>query len=70
MNQTGSCAFVLTATNSLSIFASVGGTFVNSSSPTSSQIGVYLSGSVVVVKPGITGTTNFRIIAFRARASQ
>jgi hypothetical protein len=73
-SQTGACALVMTAGgggSGITIVSQVPSTtFVVTSSPTSGQIGVYLSGSVVVIKPGIPGTTNYRIIAFRTRGSQ
>jgi hypothetical protein len=70
-SQTGTTALILTAGNGINIISQAASTtFVNSTTPNSSQIGIYLSGSVVVVKPGIAGTTNYRIIAFRTRASQ
>ena len=71
MNNTGSAALILTSGNTLTIVSQSGGTtFVNSSSPSAAQIGVYVSASVVIVKPGLAGTTNFRIIALRTRATQ
>ena len=73
-SQTGVCALIVTSggtAGGLIIISQTPSTyFVVSSSPTSGQIGIYLSGSVVVVKPGIPGTTNYRIIAFRTRGSQ
>jgi hypothetical protein len=70
-SQTGTCALVMTAGNGITIVSQTPSTtFVVTSSPTSGQIGVYMSGAVVVVKPGIPGTTNYRIIAFRTRGSQ
>jgi hypothetical protein len=69
-SQTGEVAIIITGGNALKIVSQSGATYVVSSSPTSGQIGIYLSGSVVVVKPGVTGTSNFRIIAFRTRGSQ
>ena len=70
-SQTGACALVMTAGNGITIVSQTPSTtFVVTSSPTSGQIGVYMSGAVVVVKPGVPGTTNYRIIAFRTRGSQ
>jgi hypothetical protein len=69
-SQTGEAAIILTAGNTLKIVSQSASTYVNSTTPTSGQIGVYLSGSVVVIKPGIPGTTNYRIISFRTRPTQ
>ena len=70
-SQTGACALIITGGNGINIISQAPTTtFVNSTTPNSSQIGIYLSGSVIVVKPGVTGTSNFRIIAFRTRGSQ
>jgi len=69
-SQTGEVAIIITGGNALKIVSQSAATYVVSSSPTSGQIGIYLSGSVVVVKPGVTGTSNYRIIAFRTRGSQ
>ena len=71
MNSTGACALVITSANTLTIISqSAGSVFVTSSTPTSAQVGLYTVGSSVTVKPGLTGTTNFRIMAFRTRGSQ
>jgi len=73
INVTGGCAICIVGGGSLSIFAQSGATtfFVNSSSPSTNQIGVYLNGNTATVKtnPNGGGTTNFRIIAFRTRTS-
>jgi trimeric autotransporter adhesin len=70
MNQTGEAALILAAGNTLKIISQVASVFVVTSSPNASQIGVYISSSIVYVKPGLAGTTNFRIMAFRTRATQ
>ena len=71
INQSGCAALVISAGNSITIVSQTPSTtFVVSSSPTSGQIGIYLSGSVIVLKPGFAGTTYFRIITFRTRTTQ
>jgi len=71
INNTGTAALIISAGNSINIISQTPSTtFVVSSSPTSGQIGIYLSGSVIVLKPGVTGTTYFRIITFRTRTTQ
>jgi hypothetical protein len=70
INNTGTAALIISAGNSITIISQTSTTFVVSSSPTSGQIGIYLSGSVIVLKPGVTGTTYFRIITFRTRTTQ
>jgi hypothetical protein len=71
INTTGSAAICITGGGSLSIVGQPGATFVNSSSPGSDKIGVYMTGNTVTVKPNPSGggTTNFRIMTFRTRTS-
>jgi hypothetical protein len=73
INQTGGVAICIEGGGTLVIISQAGAAtyFVNSSSPSTNEIGVYLTANTVTVKPNPTsgGTTNFRIIAFRTRIS-
>ena len=73
INQTGGVAICIEGGGSLQIISQAGAAtyFVNNSSPSTNQIGVYMNGNTVTIKPNPNsgGTTNFRIIAFRTRIS-
>jgi len=70
INSTGEAALCVSGGGVLKIVEQTGSAFIVGSSPNSAQIGLFLSSLQVVVKPGRSGTTNFRIISFRTRNSQ
>jgi hypothetical protein len=71
MNETalsGACCLVLTGGGAVNIVAqATGSTFANTSTPSTSQIGVYLDSLKLYVKNGISGTASINMQTFRTR---
>jgi len=70
INSTGEAALCVSGGGVLKIVEQTGSAFIVGSSPSTSQIGLYLSSLQIILKPGRSGTTNFRIISFRTRNAQ
>jgi len=66
---TGQWALVATGGSSLTIIAQQGTEFVNSSSPTSSQTGLYLNSLVLTLKNGYAVSHDYQMMAFRTRGT-
>ena len=69
INQTGEAGVFISAGGTFKLISQVSNSFVNSSSPNTAQIGYYIASGVMYIKPGRTGTTNFRILSLRTRVS-
>ena len=70
INNSGEAAIFICGGGQFKLISQTGVSFVNNSSPNTSQNGYYLSSNRMYLKPGRSGTTNFRIISLRTRNSQ
>ena len=67
---TGETAIFVTGGGQMDLIGGTSTSFVNSSSPSSSQIGLYVSGGKAYVKNGINGTLSLNMQTFRTRSGQ
>ena len=70
INNSGEAAIFICGGGQFKLISQTSTGFVNSSSPNTAQNGYYLSSNRMYLKPGRSGTTNFRIISLRTRVSQ
>jgi hypothetical protein len=69
INISGEAGVFLSAGGAFKLISQTGTSFVNSSTPNTSQAGYYIAAGVMYIKPGRAGTTNFRILSLRTRVS-
>ncbi len=68
--QSGTICSVLTGGGTLEIVEQTGSNFAATSSPSTNQIGLYLSGSKIYAKNKYGGTAGLSMFTFRTRAGQ
>jgi len=69
INQSGEAGVFISAGGTFKLISQVSSHFVNSSSPNTAQTGYYITNGVMFIKPGRSGTTNYRILSLRTRTT-
>jgi len=70
INSTGQSAVFICGGGIFKLISQTSTAFANTSSPNAAQIGYYIVGAVMYIKPGRAGTTQFRTLSLRTRNSQ
>ena len=67
---TGQAAVIVTGGGVVSVVGQTGSQFVSSSSPSTSQVGIYNAGGYVTIKNGKSSTMGISLMTFRTRTGQ